>query len=159
TSEIPLSAKVVGDSKYKVNAAGDIVGKGHATRDAIGWMIPLLWPIKLLALPARGPQIGGKGEQKFTLRIMDDVIIPAENLSNLETSNRTSPSPSEPTDGAGHDIYSPAPRTVIVFVPQPAPSPVYIYRRSPRSYAPRGYFVPSRMRYRRYGQCGPYGCW
>jgi len=158
-SELPLSAKVVAAAKYKVNVAGDIVGKGHATRDAIEWMIPPLWPIKLLALPARGPQVVSKGEQQLTLRIMDDLIVPAESQSNLETFNGSSPSSSQPTDDAAHDAYSRAPRTVFVYVPRSAPPPVYIYRRSPGSYAPPAYFMPPRTRYGRHRQCGGYGCW
>jgi hypothetical protein len=73
--QVPLPTKVVAVPKYKVDKQGDILGKGHPTRDAIEWMIPLLWPIKVLTLPARGPRPTLKGEEQLTLRIMDDVVI------------------------------------------------------------------------------------
>ena len=33
---------------------GRILGKGHATRDTVLWLIPVLWPIDLIMLPMRG---------------------------------------------------------------------------------------------------------
>jgi hypothetical protein len=40
-------------------------------------MIPPLWPLKVLTLPARGPRPTLKGEEQLTLRLMDDVAVPA----------------------------------------------------------------------------------
>ena len=52
---IPVDAKVVDVPGYNVDRYGRILGKGHATRDTVTWMIPLLWPIDLINLPRRGP--------------------------------------------------------------------------------------------------------
>jgi hypothetical protein len=80
--DMPLDAKVIATRGYKVDKEGDIRGKGHATRDAIEWMIPPLWPWKIIMLPARGPRPTLKGESMLTLRLMDDVQIPQVNASN-----------------------------------------------------------------------------
>ena len=74
--DLPLEAKVVGTRGYKVNKDGDIRGKGHAKRDIVEWMLPPLWPWKIMMLPARGPRPTLKGESQLTLRLMDDVQIP-----------------------------------------------------------------------------------
>ncbi len=80
--DMPLDAKVIATRGYKVDKDGDIRGKGHATRDAIEWLIPPLWPWKIIMLPARGPRPTLKGESMLTLRLMDDVQIPQVNASN-----------------------------------------------------------------------------
>ncbi len=74
--DLPLDAKVIATRGYKVNKEGDIRGKGHATRDVVEWMLPPLWPWKVLMLPARGPRPTLKGESVMTLRLMDDVQLP-----------------------------------------------------------------------------------
>jgi hypothetical protein len=74
----PLSAKVVSVPHYRVDAEGDIRGRGHARRDAVEWSIPILWPEKIITLPARGPRPTLKGETPILLRIMDDLSIPAD---------------------------------------------------------------------------------
>ena len=73
--DLPLDAKVVSTRGYKVDKDGDIRGKGHAKRDIVEWMIPPLWPWKIIMLPARGPRPALKGESVLTLRLMDDVEI------------------------------------------------------------------------------------
>jgi hypothetical protein len=73
---MPLEAKVISAPHLKVDKQGDIHGKGHPTRDAIEWMIPPLWPIKILTLPARGPYPTLKGESPMALRLMEDIEIP-----------------------------------------------------------------------------------
>jgi hypothetical protein len=73
---LPLSAKVVSAPHNKVDAQGDIKGKGHPKRDALLWTIPVFWPIKVMTLPARGPYPTLKGETRLTLRLMDDVEVP-----------------------------------------------------------------------------------
>jgi hypothetical protein len=73
---LPLDAKVVSAARYRVNGDGRIMGKGHATRDAVEWAIPILWPIKVLTLPARGPRPTLKGETRIELRLMEDLMIP-----------------------------------------------------------------------------------
>jgi hypothetical protein len=76
SGDMPLDAKVIATRGYKVDKEGDIRGKGHAKRDAVEWMLPPLWPWKVIMLPARGPRPALKGESQLTLRLMDDVQIP-----------------------------------------------------------------------------------
>jgi hypothetical protein len=78
--QIPVPAKIISASGYKVDKEGKIVGNGHATRDMVEWMMPPLWPLKVLTLPARGPRPTLKGEEQLTLRLMDDVMVPARPL-------------------------------------------------------------------------------
>jgi hypothetical protein len=80
TGDVPLPAKVISAKGYKVDKQGDIKGKGHAKRDVVEWMIPPLWPWKVLMLPARGPRPTLKGEEPLQLRLMDDIAVP-RNLS------------------------------------------------------------------------------
>ena len=80
--DLPLDAKVIATRGYKVDREGDIVGKGHAKRDVVEWMLPPLWPWKVIMLPARGPQPKLKGESMLTLRLMDDVQIPQVSATN-----------------------------------------------------------------------------
>lgn len=74
--DLPLEAKVIATRGYKVDKTGKIDGKGHATRDVIEWMLPPLWPWKVIMLPARGPRPTLKGETVLSLRLMDDVQVP-----------------------------------------------------------------------------------
>jgi len=80
--DLPLDAKVIATRGYKVDKDGDIRGKGHAKRDIVEWMIPPLWPWKIIMLPARGPRPTLKGESQLTLRLMDDVQIPQVQATN-----------------------------------------------------------------------------
>lgn len=73
---IPLDAKVVDVPGYSIDREGRILGKGHATRDTILWMIPILWPIDLLELPRRGPSPTLKTETRLTVKLMDDLRVP-----------------------------------------------------------------------------------
>ena len=75
-AEVPLSAKVVSAPRLKVDAEGRIHGRGHARRDTVEWMVPPLWPVKILTLPMRGPRPALKGESRLTLKLMQDVSIP-----------------------------------------------------------------------------------
>src|ERR1700692_4302713 len=74
--DLPLDAKVISTRGYKVDKQGDIRGKGHPKRDVVEWMLPPLWPWKVIMLPARGPRPKLKGETVLSLRLMDDVQIP-----------------------------------------------------------------------------------
>ena len=76
TGDLPVPAKVIAARGYKVDKQGDIDGKGHATRDVVEWMIPPLWPWKVVSLPLRGPRPTLKGEEPLQLRLMDDIVIP-----------------------------------------------------------------------------------
>ncbi|MGA9978125.1 MAG: hypothetical protein WBQ08_05785 [Candidatus Sulfotelmatobacter sp.] len=76
SGDLPLEAKVIATRGYKVDKEGKIDGKGHVKRDIIEWMLPPLWPWKVIMLPARGPRPALKGETALSLRLMDDVEIP-----------------------------------------------------------------------------------
>jgi len=76
SGDLPLEAKVIATRGYKVDKQGKIDGKGHAKRDVVEWMLPPLWPWKVIMLPARGPRPTLKGETVLSLRLMDDVQIP-----------------------------------------------------------------------------------
>src|SRR5271157_5987649 len=80
--DMPLDAKVIATRGYKVDKEGDIRGKGHAKRDIVEWMLPPLWPWKIIMLPARGPRPTLKGESMLELRLMDDVQIPQVSATN-----------------------------------------------------------------------------
>jgi hypothetical protein len=73
----PANSKVIATRGYPVDRDGDILGKGHAKRDAVEWLFPLLWPWKVLTLPARGPRPTLKGEVPVTLRVMEDIVLPS----------------------------------------------------------------------------------
>src|SRR5467141_816892 len=74
--DLPLDAKVIATRGYKVDKEGKIDGKGHPKRDIVEWLIPPLWPWKVIMLPARGPRPTLKGEEVLTLRLMEDVTVP-----------------------------------------------------------------------------------
>jgi hypothetical protein len=76
SGDLPLEAKVIATRNYKVDKQGKIDGKGHPKRDVVEWMLPPLWPWKVVSLPARGPRPTLKGETVLSLRLMDDVQIP-----------------------------------------------------------------------------------
>jgi hypothetical protein len=76
TGDLPLEAKVIATRGYKVDKQGKIDGKGHPKRDVVEWLLPPLWPWKVIMLPARGPRPKLKGETVLSLRLMDDVQIP-----------------------------------------------------------------------------------
>ena len=74
--DLPVPAKVIQAKGFKVDKKGDIDGRGHAKRDVAEWMIPPLWPWKLVSLPMRGPRPTLKGEEPLELRLMEDISIP-----------------------------------------------------------------------------------
>ena len=76
SGDLPVPAKVIQARGYKVDKQGDIDGKGHAKRDVVEWMLPPLWPWKVISLPLRGPRPTLKGEEPLELRLMDDMVIP-----------------------------------------------------------------------------------
>jgi hypothetical protein len=77
-SDVPVPSKVIAAKGYKVDRHGDIVGRGHPKRDVVEWLIPPLWPWKILMLPARGPRPTLKNEEQITVRLMDDIQIPRQ---------------------------------------------------------------------------------
>ncbi|MBV8050567.1 MAG: hypothetical protein JOZ80_05230 [Acidobacteriaceae bacterium] len=80
--ELPLTTKIISAPHMKVDKQGDIRGRGHPTRDAVEWMIPPLWPIKVVTLPARGPFPTLKGETRVSLRLMEDIELPFPTARN-----------------------------------------------------------------------------
>jgi len=84
---IPLSAKVISVPRLRVSREGKLQGRGHAKRDALGWVIPMLWPVKILTLAARGPRPTLKGETRVTLRLLEDVEVPATVAASRPTSS------------------------------------------------------------------------
>jgi hypothetical protein len=80
---LPLSAKVIAAPHMKVDRQGDIQGRGHPRRDVAEWMIPVLWPIKVVTLPFRGPFPTLKGETRLSLRLMEDVEVPFPVARNI----------------------------------------------------------------------------
>lgn len=79
-TDVPVPSKVVALRGFRVDREGDVIGKGHAKRDAVEWLFPPLWPWKVIALPARGPRPALKGESQLTLRLMDDIVIPKSSM-------------------------------------------------------------------------------
>ena len=84
---LPLSAKVISVPRLRVDREGKIHGRGHPKRDALGWAIPVLWPVKVLTLPARGPRPTVKGETRITLRLLEDVEVPETVAASRPTSS------------------------------------------------------------------------
>jgi len=87
-SDVPISSRVISAGNFSVDNEGRILGRGHPTRDALGWVIPLLWPVKLITLPMRGPRTALKGELVVTLRLLDDVPIPRDAYLTSANPNR-----------------------------------------------------------------------
>jgi len=87
SGDLPVPAKVIQARGYKVDKQGAIDGNGHATRDVVEWMIPPLWPWKVVSLPFRGPRPTLKGEGPLELRLMDDIVIP-RNLAQVNHPDR-----------------------------------------------------------------------
>jgi hypothetical protein len=77
---VPISAKVISVPGYKVASDGRVLGNGHAVRDTIEWLIPVLWPIDLINLPRRGPRPVIKPETRLTLELMDDLGLPDNDI-------------------------------------------------------------------------------
>jgi len=97
--DLPLSAKVISVPRFRVNREGKIQGRGHPKRDAVGWAIPALWPVKLVTLPARGPCPTLKGEVRITLRLLEDVEVPITVVSSQNTSSMSQPRRLAPSSG------------------------------------------------------------
>ena len=95
---VPINARVVATPKYPVDKDGKIHGTGHAVRDTVEWLIPVLWPIDLINLPRRGPRPVLKSETRLTLKVMDDFGIPTPQENAVRTPALASrQTPDEPT--------------------------------------------------------------
>jgi hypothetical protein len=153
TGDLPLEAKVIATRGYKVDKSGKIDGKGHAKRDVVEWMLPPLWPWKVIMLPARGPRPTLKGETVLSLRLMDDVQVPqvaktfgpnwhffggVQNQSYDESSNRPTlsirGSVTTANVSASEDVPQASYASLVTRVVSPAPSgmsaasPVFILK-------------------------------
>lgn len=124
SGDIPVPAKVIQVKGYKVDKQGDIKGKGHATRDVVEWLIPPLWPWKVLTLPARGPRPTLKGEEPIELRLMDDIVVPrnmsaAASFPHLDRPPYASSNIPKPTADTGTLPPSPLAQTALTVAEKP----------------------------------------
>ena len=125
---IPLAAKVVYVPGYPVDKLGRIHGKGHAVRDTVEWMLPVLWPIDLINLPRQGPRPTLKEETRLTLKVMDDLEVPMSQEPPRDPSGlmRRAPTYYAPP------VQAPplAPPVVYTYLPPPPPPlvPVIVMR-------------------------------
>ncbi len=107
---LPLEAKIIADPHKKVDAEGRIRGTGHPVRDAVEWAIPIMWPIKILTLPARGPYPALKGETRLSLRLMEDVEVGGPVAHNYPAPPWASPSAYQP---ASYRVFKPASASLV----------------------------------------------
>jgi len=84
---LPVPGKIIAVRGYRVDRKGEVIGHGHAKRDTVEWLMPPLWPWKVVTLPARGPRPTLKGEVPITIRLMDDLEVPRARAS-VETPSR-----------------------------------------------------------------------
>ena len=96
-TQLPVPGKVIAVRGYFVDRQGKIHGRGHAQRDAVEWMLPPLWPWKVLTLPAKGPRPALKGEVAITLRLMEDVTLPQASAAASRTPAQPRAESSTPT--------------------------------------------------------------
>jgi hypothetical protein len=160
---LPVDARVVGVPGYKIDAQGRILGKGHAVRDTVLWMIPVLWPIDLLELPRRGPRPTLKEETMVTLRLMQDVEVPdvaePERDPNGLIKRGENDYPPMPQQEAPPQQAYEQPAPDMGYAPQPemayAPPPPMV---APYAYAPMAYpvFPPLVVGIGGYGGYGAY---
>jgi hypothetical protein len=96
-AEVAEPGKVIAVSGYRVDREGRIHGRGHAERDAVEWLLPPLWPWKVLTLPARGPRPALNGEVAITVRLMEDVTLSPADAATPGTPGQPRPESSKPT--------------------------------------------------------------
>ncbi len=162
---VPIDAKVVDVPGYKIDAQGRIIGKGHAVRDTVEWMIPVLWPIDLINLPRRGPRPTLKAETALTLRVMEDIVVPETpepqrdpyGLIPRGQGANDEPAPpaqdQQPAPQMGYDdqpappppAYAPPPPPVVAYA-APLPPP-YFAAPPPAFVAYGGFFAGPRVAY------------
>ena len=131
-NDLPLSAKVIAVHGYKVDRDGKVIGHGHATRDTVEWLLPPLWPWKVLTLPARGPRPTLKGEVAVTLRLTEDVFVPGSSgTDNRLESGMIAPS------RFGLNPASPSNLAQSPSGPQISSGPSGLYGYEPRGTLPR----------------------
>ena len=132
---VPINARVVAAPRNPVDKDGRIHGTGHATRDTVEWLIPVLWPIDLINLPRRGPTPVLKAESKLTLKVLDDFGIPTPEENAVRTPALVSrQTPDEPTYQGYRNQGAPVQQQ---YAQQPAPQ-----QYAPQQYAPQQYAQP-----------------
>ena len=146
---LPIEARVVDVPGYNVDRYGRILGKGHAVRDTVTWMIPILWPIDLINLPRRGPRPTLKEETRLTLKVMDDLGIPQVDQQPYQQlpSGLMQRQPSAYQEQAPPPAQEPiAEQAPAPYVPPPAPPVVAMVAPPPVYYypPPRVYVMPPR---------------
>ncbi len=148
---IPISGRVITTSqKNPVDKEGRIDGTGHAVRDTVEWLIPVLWPIDLINLPRRGPTPTLKPEARLTILMMEDVGIPTkyEVQHQPEMISKYNYADNQPEQQAGAPIqrtyapqpvyqqpvqqaYAPAPSPTVMVVQAQVPAPTIIQQQAP----------------------------
>ncbi len=142
---VPISAKVVQVPNYRVDQQGRILGNGHAVKDTVTWLIPVLWPVDLINLPRRGPRPVLAPETRLTLELMDDLGILQEDAQQVQQPlqraaliERQQPQ----QEYAQQPVQQPAPVQQQAYQPAPvqqAPPTQVFYQtfQAPQQYAPQ----------------------
>jgi hypothetical protein len=128
-----FDGRIVAAQGQRIDNQGDILGHGHAKRDVIEWMIPPLWPWKVVTLPARGPQPKLKSEQLITLKVMQDVELPQLTAylspsqsgaygSAVPRTQSYTPRPSGTSAQPSSGFVAPNPASKVYYVPPIAPA-------------------------------------
>jgi hypothetical protein len=136
---IPISTRVVATSgKNPVDKDGKIHGTGHAVRDTIEWMIPVLWPIDLINLPRRGPYPELKAETRLTVLVLNDFGIPTKNevQHQPEMISKYNYADNEPQQQAAAPIERAYPQQLAApiqqaYAPQPSPTVIVVQAPAP----------------------------
>jgi hypothetical protein len=128
---IPIATRVIATSgKNAVTGDGRIMGTGHAVRDTVEWLIPVLWPIDLINLPRRGPTPVLKPETRLTVKVLDDFGIPtkAEVQHQPELISRYNYADNQPAQQPPPEpvrqTYAPPPPQEAPATPQPYYAPI-----------------------------------
>lgn len=133
TTDIPLRAKVIAVAGYKVDKEGKVIGHGHPTRDVVEWMLPPLWPWKVLTLPAKGPRPALKGEVRLVLRVMDDFVVPQQVAENIQPERFMPIKPSHQNEKGWRRFGEPAGSSQRGSTPAPRAIPIAGYLQQPAS--------------------------
>ena len=140
---IPISARVVSVPKYPVDADGRIHGTGHAVKDSIEWLIPVLWPLDVINLARRGPRPVLKPETRLILKVLDDFGVPSLADAQQRQQEREGPAlitRREPSAPAYNQAPEQQPISQQQYAPpqynQPPQSVTYVYNQPPPQQSP-----------------------
>ena len=141
--QVKISKALRTQAEEGMERIGRILGKGHAVRDTVTWMIPILWPIDLINLPRRGPRPTLKEETRMTLKVMDDLSVPYGEQPQQDPNGLYRRMPSEYQQPQPAPQPPPSPVAMDYGTPQPAPAPpVMAYVPAP---PPAYYYAPPVM--------------